>query len=181
MTIGALIGIGVGVKEGLAPTVWGTTMFVVMQVVALIANALVLVGVIRVARSGVWGRQAGKDRPRSRLVRQRGSSAVGTIYHLQPGNRRHVVRYQRPAPRAGPAAGGDRRGAGGPLARLASLDTADLWSLYLPGAHSLLALVLDGYNAWALVGWQIPFALLGLALYQQGPAASAVDPVAVGS
>ena len=53
--IGALIGIGVGVKEGLAPTVWGTTMFVVMQVVALIANALVLVGVIGLARSGAAG------------------------------------------------------------------------------------------------------------------------------
>jgi hypothetical protein len=52
---GALIGIGVGVKEGLAPTAWGTTMFVVMQGIALIANALVFVGVIGLARSGAAG------------------------------------------------------------------------------------------------------------------------------
>lgn len=31
-----------------------------------------------------------------------------------------------------------------------------------------LALSPEGYNAWALAGWQIPFALLGVALYQQG-------------
>jgi hypothetical protein len=33
-----------------------------------------------------------------------------------------------------------------------------------------VALSPGGYDTWALAGWQIPFLLLGLALYQQGAA-----------
>src|SRR5262245_4852240 len=53
--IGSLVGMGVGLKEAVAPTAWGTTMFVVMQIFALIANALVFLGVIGLARSGAAG------------------------------------------------------------------------------------------------------------------------------
>lgn len=37
---------------------------------------------------------------------------------------------------------------------------------------SAVALSPGGYDTWALIGWQIPFLLLGLALYQQGAAPS---------
>ena len=37
----------------------------------------------------------------------------------------------------------------------------------------------DGYNAWALAGWQIPFLLLGVALYQQR-SVSVAKPAVVG-
>lgn len=40
-----------------------------------------------------------------------------------------------------------------------------------------LALSPEGYNAWALVGWQIPFALLGVALFQQGTASQQGMPM----
>lgn len=53
--ISALIGIGGGITEVLAPTTWGTPLFAIMQVLALIANALAFVGVIGLARSGMVG------------------------------------------------------------------------------------------------------------------------------
>jgi hypothetical protein len=49
------------------------------------------------------------------------------------------------------------------------------WRRFTPllcGLYTFLVLIpalalSDGYNAWALAGWQIPFLLLGLALRQQ--------------
>jgi hypothetical protein len=49
------------------------------------------------------------------------------------------------------------------------------WQRFTPllcGLYTFLILIpalalSDGYNPWALAGWQIPFALLGVVLYQQ--------------
>jgi len=49
------IGIGVGVKEALFPTPFGTVQNVIMQAIVIIANTLVLIGVIGLARSGTAG------------------------------------------------------------------------------------------------------------------------------
>lgn len=55
LMIGALIGVGIGVKEGVAPTPFGTAENIVMQAIVIVAKALVLVGVIGLARSGAAG------------------------------------------------------------------------------------------------------------------------------
>ncbi len=180
--IGALIGIGVGVKEGLAPTVWGTTMFVVMQVVALIANALVLVGVIGLARSGAAGE--------GRLAKIGLGLALFASAVFLPLELFIISNLEIGGMLLGISA--LLQGLGLLLAGIAVVRAGrwhgwHRWTPLICGLYTFLVLIPalalspDGYNAWALVGWQIPFALLGLALYQQGPAASAVDPVAVGS
>ena len=177
--LGALIGIGVGVKEGLAPTAWGTTMFVVMQLFALIANALVFVGVIGLARSGAagegWLAKIG-------LGLALFASALFLplelyiIFNLEVGGMLLGISALL-------------QGLGLLLAGIAVVRARRWhgWQRWIPlicGLYTFLVLIPalalspEGYNAWALVGWQIPFALLGLALYQQGAAAS-VDRVVV--
>jgi hypothetical protein len=178
---GALIGIGVGVKEGLAPTAWGTTMFVVMQVIVLIANALVFVGVIGLARSGAAGEGwLAKIGIGLALI----ASALFLPFELYIISNLEI---------GGMLLGISAlvQGLGLLLAGIAVVRAGRWhgWHRQIPllcGLYTFLVLIPalalspDGYNAWALVGWQIPFALLGLALYQQG-AASTVDLAAVGS
>jgi hypothetical protein len=178
---GALIGIGVGVKEGLAPTAWGTTMFVVMQGIALIANALVFVGVIGLARSGAAGEGW---LPKIGLGLALITSALFLPFELYI-----ILNLEIGGMLLGISA--LLQGLGLLLAGIAVVRAGRWhgWHRWIPllcGLYAFLVLIPalalspDGYNAWALVGWQIPFALLGLALYQQG-AASAVDLAAVGS
>lgn len=170
--IGALIGIGYGIKEGLAPTAWGTTMFVVMQGIVLIANALVFVGVIGLARSGAagegWLAKIG-------LGLALFASALFlpldlyVIFNLEVGGMLLGISALL-------------QGLGLLLAGIAVVRAGRWhgWHRWIPlfcGLYTFLVLIPalalspEGYNAWALVGWQIPFALLGLALYQQGSAA----------
>ena len=62
------------------------------------------------------------------------------------------------------------------------------WHRFTPllcGLYTFLILIpalalSDGYNAWALAGWQIPFVLLGVALYHHG-AVPVAETVAVGA
>ena len=178
---GALIGIGVGVKEGLAPTAWGTTMFVVMQVIALIANALVFVGVIGLARSGAAGE--------GWLAKIGLGLALFASALFLPLELYIISNLEIGGMLLGISA--LVQGLGLLLAGIAVVRAGHWhgWHRQIPllcGLYTFLVLIPalalspDGYNAWALVGWQIPFALLGLALYQQG-AASTVDLAAVGS
>jgi len=55
LIIGALIGVGIGVKEGVAPTPFGTVENIVMQAIVIVNNTLLLLGVIGLARSGAAG------------------------------------------------------------------------------------------------------------------------------
>ncbi len=169
--VGALIGMGVGIKEGVAPTAWGTVMFVVMQLIALVANALVFVGVIGLARAGAagdgWLARVG-------LGLALFASAlflpleVYIIFNLEVGGMSLGLSALL-------------QGLGLLLAGIAVVRAGRWqgWQRWMPllcGLYTFLILIPalalspDGYNAWALVGWQIPFLLLGLALYQQGSA-----------
>ncbi|HEX9369492.1 MAG TPA: hypothetical protein VF897_00725 [Roseiflexaceae bacterium] len=174
LIIGALVGVGCGVREGLFPTTWGTSQFVVMQVIVLIANTLVLIGVIGLARSGAAGE--------SRLAKiGLGIAVLGSALFL-PFEVFIIVNLEL---------GGMLltlcallQGLGLLLAGIAVLRAGRWhgWHRLTPllcGLYPYLVLipafaVSDGYNAWALAGWQIPFVLLGLALSQQrlAPAAS---------
>ena len=176
--VGALIGIGVGIKEGLAPTTWGTTFFVVMQGIVLVANALVFVGVIGLARSGAAGE--------SWLAKIGLGLAVFASALFVPLDIYVIFNLEVGGMLLGLSA--VLQGLGLLLAGIAVMQAGHWygWQRWIPLLCSLytflvlipaLALSPEGYNAWALVGWQIPFALLGLALYQQGLAA--VDRVAV--
>lgn len=177
--IGALVGMGVGVKEGLAPTVWGTTMFVVMQVIVLIANALVFVGVIGLGRSGAAGE--------SWLAKSGLGLALFASALFLPLELYIITNLETGGMLLGVSA--LLQGLGLLLAGIAVVRAGywrgwQRWMPLLCGLYTFvvlipaLALSPEGYNAWALVGWQVPFALLGLALYQQG-AASAIGQTAV--
>ncbi len=178
--IGALVGIGVGVKEGLSPTTWGTTMFVVMQVIALIANALAFVGVIGLARSGAAGV--------SRLAKIGVGIALFASALFLPLDLYIIANLEVGGMLLGISA--LLQGLGLLLAGIAVIRTGrwhgwQRWTPLLCGLYTFLVLIPalalspEGYNAWALVGWQIPFTLLGLALYQYGSTAS-VERAVVG-
>lgn len=168
-TIGALIGIGIGLKEALAPTQWGTTMFVVMQVVALVANALVFWGVIGLARSGVAGANW--------LAKIGIGLALFASALFLPLELYIIANLEVGGMLLGISA--MLQGMGLLLAGIAVIRAGHWrgWQRWMPllcGLYTFLVLIPalamspDGYNAWALIGWQIPFALLGLALYQHG-------------
>lgn len=168
--IGALIGIGVGLKEALAPTPWGTTMFVVMQVVALIANALVFVGVIGLARSGAAGT--------SWMAKIGLGIALFASALFLPLELYIIANLEVGGMLLGISA--LLQGLGLLLTGIAVIRAGNWrgwqgWTPLLCGLYTFLVLIPalamspDGYNAWALIGWQLLFALLGLALYQHEP------------
>lgn len=169
--IGALIGIGAGIKEGMTPSAWGTPMFVVMQLIVLIANALVFVGVIGLARTDATGE--------GWLAKIGLGLALFASALFLPLELYIVFNLEIGGMLLGLSA--LLQGLGLLLAGIAMLRSGRWrgWQRWIPllcGLYTFLvlipALVLspDGYNAWALVGWQIPFWLLGLVLYQQGSA-----------
>lgn len=180
-SIGALIGMGVGIKEGLAPTIWGTTMFIVMQVIVLIANALVFIGVIGLARSGAVGK--------SWLAKIGLGLALFASALFLPLELYIIANLDVGGMLLGISA--LLQGLGLLLAGIATMRAGHWcgWRRWMPllcGLYTFLVLIPalalspDGYNAWALVGWQIPFALLGLALYQQ-EASPSIERVAIGA
>lgn len=177
LIVGALIGIGVGVKEGIAPTPFGTTENIVMQGIVIVANALMLVGVVGLARSG-----AGGDGWLARVGL--GIALVASALFL-PFEVLVAVNEELGGALLGICA--LAQGLGLLLAGIAVLRAGRWggWHRYTPllcGLYTFLVLIpalalSDGYNAWALVGWQIPFILLGMALYQQGSAPERRVPV----
>jgi hypothetical protein len=168
LMIGALIGVGIGVKEGVAPTPFGTAENIVMQAIVIVANALVLVGVIGLARSGAAGN--------GRLGRIGLTTALAASALFLPAEVLVAINEEIGGALLGLCA--LAQGLGLLLAGIAVL-RAGRWSGWhrftplLCGLYTVLVLIpalalSDGYNAWALAGWQIPFVLLGLALRQQG-------------
>jgi len=177
LIIGALIGMGVGIKEGVAPTPFGTTENIVMQGIVIVANTLALVGVAGLARSGAAG---DGWLARSGL----GIALVASALFL-PFDVLATVNLELGGALLGLSA--LAQGLGLLLAGIAVL-RAGRWSGWrrftplLCGLYTFLVLIpalalSDGYNAWAVAGWQIPFALLGVALYQEGSAPEHRAPV----
>lgn len=168
---GSLLGIGIGVKEAFAPTPFGTFENAVMQGIVIVANTLTLVGVVGLARS----RAAGDGwLARVGLWIALLASALFLPFEV-------VVAVNLDI--GGPALGlcALFQGLGLLLAGIAVLRAGrwNAWQRFTPllcGLYTFLVLIPAlalspaGYNAWALVGWQIPFALLGVALYQHGAA-----------
>jgi hypothetical protein len=180
LIIGALLGIGVGIKEALFPTPFGTLQNVIMQGIVIIANTLVLIGVIGLARSGAAGE--------SWLAKVGLGIAVLASALFLPFEVLVTVNEELGGPLLGLTA--MLQGLGLLLAGIAVL-RAGCWSHWrrftplLCGLYTFLILIpalalSDGYNAWALAGWQIPFLLLGFALYQQH-SAPVVETAAVGA
>lgn len=171
--IGALIGIGAGIKEGLAPTAWGTPLFVVMQVIVLLANALVFVGVIGLARTDAAGE--------GWLAKIGLGLALFASAFFLPLELYIIFNLEVGGMLLGLSALLQGLGllfVGIAVVRAGRWHGWQRWTPLLCGLYTFLVLIPalalspDGYNAWALVGWQIPFLLLGLALYQQGVAPS---------
>ena len=170
LIVGSLIGMGVSIKEGIAPALFGTTENIVMQGIVIVANALVLVGVIGLARSGAagdgWLARVG-------LV----IALVASVLFL-PFEVLVAINLELGGMLLGLSA--LAQGLGLLLVGIAVLRTRrwGSWHRFIPllcGLYTFLVLIpalalSDGYNAWALASWQIPFALLGVALYQQGAA-----------
>ncbi len=172
--IGAFMGVGVGVKEALFPTPFGTLQNVVMQGIVFIANALVLIGVIGLAYSGAAGK--------SWLAKSGLGIAVLASALFLPLEVFVAVNEELGGALLGLAA--LLQGLGLALAGIAVLQAGywDGWQRFTPllcGLYTFLILfpvllLSDGYNAWALAGWQLPFALLGLALSMQDSVRTAI-------
>lgn len=178
LVVGALIGVGIGVKEGIVPTPFGTTENIVMQAIVIVANALVLVGVIGLARSGATGN--------GRLGRIGMAVALAASAIFLPAEVLVAINEELGGALLGLCA--LAQGLGLLLAGIAVLRARrwNGWHRFTPllcGLYTVLVLIpalalSDGYNAWALAGWQIPFVLLGLALRQHG--ASSQEHVTAG-
>lgn len=168
LLVGSLIGIGVGFKEGIAPTPFGTTENIVMQGIVIVANALTLVGVFGLARSGAVGE--------GWLARVGLVIAIIASALFLPFEVLVAVNLELGGAMLGLSA--LAQGLGLLLAGIAMLRAGYWggWHRFTPllcGLYTFLVLIpalglSDGYNAWALAGWQIPFALLGVALYREG-------------
>jgi hypothetical protein len=178
LVVGALLGMAVGIKEAFFPTPFGTVQNVIMQGIVIVANTLVLVGVIGLARSGAAG-----DGWLARIGL--GISVLASALFL-PFEVLVAVNEDVGGALLGITA--LLQGLGLLLAGVAVLRAArwSHWHRFIPllcGLYNVLVLIpvlalSNGYNAWALAGWQIPFLLLGVALTQQSTV-SAVQPAAV--
>ena len=168
---GSLLGIGIGVKEAFAPTPFGTFENAVMQGIVIVANTLTLIGVLGLARSGAAG-----DGWLAKLGL--GLALVASALFL-PFEVLVAINLELGGALLGLSA--LVQGLGLLLAGIAVLRAGRWpgWQRSTPllcGLYTFLVLIPAlalspaGYNAWALAGWQIPFALLGVALYQQGAA-----------
>lgn len=170
LMIGAVIGVGIGVKEGVAPTPFGTVENIVMQAIVIVNNTLLLVGVIGLARSGAAGNGG--------LARIGLAIALTASALFLPAEVLVAIDLELGGALLGICA--LAQGLGLLLAGIAVLRSGRWsgWHRFTPllcGLFTVLVLIpalalSNGYNAWALAGWQIPFALLGLALYREGAA-----------
>jgi hypothetical protein len=166
--IGALVGIGVGIREALSASVWGTSDFVVMQLIVLVANTLTLVGVVGLARSGAAGE--------NRLAQVGLAIAVLGSALFLPFELLIIANMELGGMLLTLSA--LLQGLGLLLAGIAVLRAGRWsgWPRFVPllcGLYPFLVMMpafalSDGYNAWALVGWQLLYIALGLALYQRG-------------
>lgn len=178
LIVGSLIGVGIGIKEGIAPTPFGTSENSVMQAIVIVANTLTLVGVFGLARSSAAGE--------GWLARVGLGIALLASALFLPFEVLVALNLELGGTLLGLSA--LAQGLGLLLTSIAVLRAGRWrgWQRFTPLLCGLctflvlipaLALSPEGYNAWALAGWQIPFALLGVALYQHGSAPEHRVPV----
>jgi uncharacterized membrane protein (DUF2068 family) len=169
LVVGSLIGIGIGIKEAFAPTPFGTFENAVMQGIVIVVNTLTLVGVLGLVRSGAAGT--------GWLAKLGLLLAVLASALFLPFEVLVAINLELGGMLLGLSA--LVQGLGLLLAGIAVLRAGRWrgWPRFTPllcGLYTFLVLIPalalspEGYNAWALAGWQIPFALLGGALYRQG-------------
>lgn len=177
LMVGSLLGIGIGTKEAFAPTPFGTLENVIMQGIVIIANTLTLIGVVGLARSGAAGE--------GWLARiGLGIALVASALFL-PFEVLVAFNLELGGMLLGMSA--LAQGFGLLLTGIAVLRARRWkgWQRFTPllcGLYTFLVLIPalalspEGYNAWALLGWQIPFFLLGVVLYQHGTASEQQVP-----
>lgn len=171
LIVGSLIGAGVGIYEANRPSSPGTTAFLVSQLVVIVANALALAGVWGLARS----RAAGKG---ALAVTGETMALIASALFL-PLEVYLFFDLETAGMLLGIASMVQALGLlfVGIAVLRAGVWTG--WRRFAPHAVGLytflvlipaLALSPEGYNGWALAGWQVVFLLLGIALWQHGAA-----------
>lgn len=167
LIIGSIVGVGVGVKEAVFPTPFGTLQNVIMQVIVIISNTLTLIGMVGLARSGAVGT--------SILAKSGLGIAILASALFLPFEVLVIVNLELGGMFLGICA--LLQGLGLLLTGIAVLQAKHWhnWQRFIPllcGLYTFLVLIPllalnDGYNAWALVGWQVTYLALGFALRQQ--------------
>lgn len=178
LIVGSLLGIGIGIKEAFAPTPFDTIENVVMQGIVIVANTLTLIGVVGLARSSAAGD--------GWLAKLGLGLALAASALFLPFEVLVAINLELGGALLGLSA--LVQGLGLLLAGIAVLRAGRWhgWQRFTPllcGLYTFLVLIPalalspEGYNAWALLGWQIPFILLGVALSQQGAASQQGMPI----
>lgn len=172
LIVGAFVGMGVGIKETFYPTPFGTLQNLVMQGIVIVSNALVLLGVIGLARSGAVGP--------SRLAQVGLWIAVLASALFLPFEVLVAVNLELGGMFLGLCA--LFQGLGMLLVGVAMLRNGRWhgWHRFTPllcGLYTFVILIPalalnDGYSGWALAGWMVPFIGLGAALRQHDLVAS---------
>lgn len=165
LILGALIGLGSGILQALAPAVLGSSAFIFRNNIVILSHLLVLIGVLGFARSGVAGN--------SWLAKIGLGLALLASLVFIPAEFLIQTRYDLGEMLLGFCA--PLQGLGMTLAGIAVLRAAiwQGWPRFTPllcGLYPFLVMIpvfaaTGGPNFWAIAGVQVPYLLLGLALY----------------
>lgn len=164
LIIGALLGLGSGILQALAPAAPASPAFIVRNNIVILSHLLVLIGVFGFARAGATG---------NRWLAKIGLGLVlfASLAFI-PAEFIIQTRYDLGEMLLGICA--PLQGLGMALAGIAVLraGTWQGWQRFIPllcGLYPFLVLIpvfaaTGGPNFWAIAGVQVPYLLLGLAL-----------------
>lgn len=165
LIIGALIGLGSGILQALSPTAPSSPAFIVRNNIVILSHLLVFIGVIGFARSGVAGNRW--------LAKVGLGLALFASLAFIPAEFIIQSRYELGEMLLGFCA--PLQGLGMTLAGIAVLRAGSWqgWPRFTPllcGLYPFLVLIpvfaaTGGPNFWAIAGVQVPYLLLGFALY----------------
>jgi len=164
LIIGALLGLGSGILQALAPAAPASPAFIVRNNIIILSHLLVLIGVFGFARAGAAG---------TRWLAKIGLGlALFASLAFIPAEFIIQTRYDLGEMLLGICA--PLQGLGMALAGIAVLraGTWQGWQRFIPlfcGLYPFLVLIpvfaaTGGPNFWAIAGVQVPYLLLGLAL-----------------
>ncbi|MCE7986903.1 MAG: hypothetical protein DYG89_37495 [Caldilinea sp. CFX5] len=165
LIIGALIGLGSGILQALAPAAPSSSAFIFRNNIVILSHLLVLIGVLGFARSGVAGK--------SWLAKIGLGIALFASLAFIPAEFIIQSRYDLGEMLLGICA--PLQGLGMTLTGIAVLRAGiwQGWPRFMPllcGLYPFLVMIpvfaaTGGPNFWAIAGVQVPYLLLGLALY----------------
>jgi phosphatidylserine synthase len=180
LIIGAFLGLCSGVSESVFPSGFGTPLSMVTQTLFVLSSIFTLIGMIGLARSGAAGeRWLAKIGIGITLLTSALLVPLGVMVTLaaQEGVGDALLTPTVTAQALGLL-----------LVGIAVVRARrwQSWQRYTPllcGLYPFLVMIpvfmlSGGPNFWVIAAWQIPFVLLGLALYQQGAARAAAPAVA---